>query len=500
MPLEVGTVINDLTQTNPTISDPVGQGDDHLRLIKTCLQGSLPQMGGILGQVRSQDTNTTVPAINNTSAYVVTNSATATVVLTMPANASITTGWSIDVFTRSGANAVITPASGSINGSATFAVPPFSMARVMYAGSNVWYAAYGQTGEGTATTDNLYVRGTLSVSGGATLASGLSVSGNAHFTSGVSIGGAATLGGAVTISGAATLLGTLSVSGGATLASTLSVSGAVSLATTLSVSGAATLKTTLSIGGATSIGGAVNLLSTLNVAGATTLSGAVTMKGIMSVSGIATFGSAVTISGAAVLGSTLNVSGATTLGNTLAVTGNTALNGTLSISGVTTLSGGQLVFPASQNASAGANTLDDYEEGTFTPTLTFATPGDLSVTYGARIGLYTKIGDMMMVTIRVATTAWTHSTASGALRITGLPAAALSTVGSIIGVQVAEFSGIAVTAGRTQVSGQIAAAATLLDFTTLSLTTGGAFNVAPSEAASGSAPTVILTITYKTST
>src|SRR4030066_820181 len=33
------------------------------------------------------------------------------------------------------------------------------------------------------------------------------------------------------------------------------------------------------------------------------------------------------------------------------------------------LTGGQIKFPATQNASADANTLDDYEEGTFTPTL-----------------------------------------------------------------------------------------------------------------------------------
>lgn len=30
---------------------------------------------------------------------------------------------------------------------------------------------------------------------------------------------------------------------------------------------------------------------------------------------------------------------------------------------------GQIVFPATQNASSNANTLDDYEEGTWTPTV-----------------------------------------------------------------------------------------------------------------------------------
>jgi hypothetical protein len=40
MALETGTVIADLTATNPTASDPKSQGDDHLRLLKTVLRQS----------------------------------------------------------------------------------------------------------------------------------------------------------------------------------------------------------------------------------------------------------------------------------------------------------------------------------------------------------------------------------------------------------------------------------------------------------------------------
>ena len=65
---------------------------------------------------------------------------------------------------------------------------------------------------------------------------------------------------------------------------------------------------------------------------------------------------------------------------------------TPTITGLTTLTGGQIAFPASQSASSGANTLDDYEEGTFTPTdgsgagLTFTTP----------VGQYVKVGKLVM--------------------------------------------------------------------------------------------------------
>ena len=57
--------------------------------------------------------------------------------------------------------------------------------------------------------------------------------------------------------------------------------------------------------------------------------------------------------------------------------------------GVTVMMEGNLPFPATQVASADANTLDDYEEGTWTPTIT-ATTNDH--TYTTQVGLYTKIG------------------------------------------------------------------------------------------------------------
>jgi len=55
------------------------------------------------------------------------------------------------------------------------------------------------------------------------------------------------------------------------------------------------------------------------------------------------------------------------------------------------LTGGQIAFPAAQAASADPNTLDDYEEGTWTVTVTCGTSG--TVTLGANAeGAYTKIG------------------------------------------------------------------------------------------------------------
>jgi hypothetical protein len=46
MPLESGTVISNLDSTWPLTSDPVGQGDDHIKLLKSVLKSQFPGSGG----------------------------------------------------------------------------------------------------------------------------------------------------------------------------------------------------------------------------------------------------------------------------------------------------------------------------------------------------------------------------------------------------------------------------------------------------------------------
>lgn len=85
-----------------------------------------------------------------------------------------------------------------------------------------------------------------------------------------------------------------------------------------------------------------------------------------------------------------------------------------------------IAFPAIQLASTDVNTLDDYEEGTWTPGITFTTPGDLAITLNPTVGDYTKIGRLVIATFRCNSTAFTFTTASGNMTITGLPFAASS--------------------------------------------------------------------------
>lgn len=62
-----------------------------------------------------------------------------------------------------------------------------------------------------------------------------------------------------------------------------------------------------------------------------------------------------------------------------------------------------------------------YLSAAWTPVLTFATPGDLSVAYTTQLGRYTRIGNMVTLSGSLLTSTFTHTTASGNLQITGTP-------------------------------------------------------------------------------
>jgi hypothetical protein len=88
-----------------------------------------------------------------------------------------------------------------------------------------------------------------------------------------------------------------------------------------------------------------------------------------------------------------------------------------------------ITFPATQVASSDANTLDDYEEGTWTGTL----KGSVSdpTTPVTATGIYTKVGKLVTITIAYSNVNTTG--ASGNVTITGLPFAGAATgAGSVI--------------------------------------------------------------------
>jgi hypothetical protein len=99
--------------------------------------------------------------------------------------------------------------------------------------------------------------------------------------------------------------------------------------------------------------------------------------------------------------------------------GNSTFSGNISVGGATvTTSGTGITFPATQSASSDANTLDDYEEGTWTPVLG-GDGGGTAMTYDVQIGKYTKIGNVVIADAYIRLT--TRGTITGNVVITGLP-------------------------------------------------------------------------------
>ena len=87
------------------------------------------------------------------------------------------------------------------------------------------------------------------------------------------------------------------------------------------------------------------------------------------------------------------------------------------------LTGGQIAFPAAANPSAGANTLDDYEEGTWTMGVSFGGLAE-GITYSINTGYYTKIGNLVTVSGLLILTS--KGTSTGFALITGLPFAVVN--------------------------------------------------------------------------
>jgi len=102
------------------------------------------------------------------------------------------------------------------------------------------------------------------------------------------------------------------------------------------------------------------------------------------------------------------------IANGAVVAADIASGQTLSLNGVT--------FPATQVASADANTLDDYEEGTWTPTISRT---GSSYTFSDQGGTYTKVGRQVTLNCYIRVTGITTQ-GSSYIRINGIPFASTS--------------------------------------------------------------------------
>ncbi len=119
-------------------------------------------------------------------------------------------------------------------------------------------------------------------------------------------------------------------------------------------------------------------------------------------------------------------------------------------SGGTTLTADELSMV--QDQSADGDTTPGYETGTWTAVISADTVGDLAVVYSTQDANYTRLGNFIYAMFDVKTSTFTHSTASGKFRLTGLPFTSVNLQGS---GTVSNFSPMTYEAGRTIVVAQV---------------------------------------------
>ena len=142
--------------------------------------------------------------------------------------------------------------------------------------------------------------------------------------------------------------------------------------------------------------------------------------------------------------------GATSFTSDAILTGNTTsaivAESTLTYDGTTlTLDGGQIAFPATQAASSGANTLDDYEEGSWTPAIG-GSGGQSGQVHDIQTGNYIKVGKIVALYgyVRVSTL----GTITGVVQISGLPFTSAN-------VTNLDYGGVAIWEGLTTAVGSM---------------------------------------------
>lgn len=125
MAIETATYLSDLNVSNPPGSDPVGQADDHIRLLKSVLKSTFPNVTGAVNSTQAQLNFGVVP--------------TGAIIMWSGATTSIPTGWAL----CNGQTATKTDGSGTVT------VPDLRDRFIVGAGSTY---AVGATGGATSIT------------------------------------------------------------------------------------------------------------------------------------------------------------------------------------------------------------------------------------------------------------------------------------------------------------------------------------------------------------
>ena len=109
-PIESGAYIDSLVSTNPAATDPIGQSDDHLRLIKATIKATFPNITGAV-TTNHTDLNAVDGRVdsleNNNNIDIQTKAATASVTMSST---------SMDTYIKHSGTGTLTIGAGNVDG------------------------------------------------------------------------------------------------------------------------------------------------------------------------------------------------------------------------------------------------------------------------------------------------------------------------------------------------------------------------------------------------
>ena len=158
------------------------------------------------------------------------------------------------------------------------------------------------------------------------------------------------------------------------------------------------------------------------------------------------------------------------------------------------------LLPASASAgiylgvtsATAANLLDDYEEGTFTPTFTSTSA---SFSYSQQHGFYTKIG--RLVTVNIFIRAQSSGTTSNPLKITALPFTSINSSGYYASPTFGQIESVDYPAGALEIIGNVSGNATQIDLQ-YSRDNAGSLNLPASAIDGATSNGFMVSVTYMT--
>tara|TARA_B100000963_G_scaffold354973_1_gene372396 strand:+ start:511 stop:1314 length:804 start_codon:yes stop_codon:yes gene_type:complete len=141
-----------------------------------------------------------------------------------------------------------------------------------------------------------------------------------------------------------------------------------------------------------------------------------------------------------------------------------------------------------------ANALDDYEEGTFTPTFG-GTSGNPTVSYSVQLGTYVKIGKIVQVTASVIASG-TPNGGAGDLQVKGLPftgKAGIQQAGSV-----GFTNNLSTASGTTQMGCNIEGGVSYINVNVHEYSGTSSMGRATPSALHNSSPRIVVTLCYET--